>query len=844
MSAALRERSAQARTANGGVPARRAVIRWAWRLFRREWRQQLLVLSMLTVAVAASVLGVAIATSAPPSPNAATFGIANHVVTLPGSDHHLAADIAAIRQHFRIVDVIENEQIATGSVQTVQLRAQDPYGRYGRPMLSLVSGRYPTGPGEVAVTSQVATLFDLHTGGRWQQGGLSRRVVGVVENPSNLLDEFALVAPGQVSTPSQVSILFDATRVSEAGFRFPGGVTPQTPPPASAGLSPAIVVLGVATFGLIFICLVAVAGFTVMAQRRLRAFGMLTALGATDRNVRLVMLANGAVVGIVATLIGAAVGFAGWFAYAPRLQASTAHRIDPFHLPWWAIGTAMALAIATAVVAARRPARSVTRMPAVAALSGRPVRPKAAHRSGLPGIVLLAVGLVLLAFAGGWRGATAGDQLKLLTGLVATTAGSLLLASVCISMLARAGRHAPIAVRLVLRDLDRYRARSAAALAAVTFAVFIAVLTCILATARFADPLDYFGPNLPASQLIVYTPYGSFGAGHGGPLTGPPVPPTQGELRNLQPHVNAIATSLRAHDVLALFSAVNPTAQGAGAVLEQLAANGPNRWTQGASQFYVATPALLRHYGIRQSDIDPTADILTSRAGLAGVRGLQIYYGPQGPGQRGICPAGSCVENPRTQTLGQLPTDVSDPNLLLTEHAMRTLGLRQAANGWLIQAAGPLTPAQINAARQMAAAADATIEVKNQNPPLSELRNWSTAAGILIALGVLAMTTGLIRSETAGEVRTLTATGASGRTRRTLTGATAGALGLLGALLGTAVAYLAAIAWYRSSLSTTVRHVPVDDLIVILAGLPLAATIGGWLLAGREPPAIARQPIE
>jgi len=38
--------------------------------------------------------------------------------------------------------------------------------------------------------------------------------------------------------------------------------------------------------------------------------------------------------------------------------------------------------------------------------------------------------------------------------------------------------------------------------------------------------------------------------------------------------------------------------------------------------------------------------------------------------------------------------------------------------------------------------------------------------------------------------------------------------------------------------------VPVDDLVVIVVGLPLAATIGGWLLAGREPPTIARQPLE
>jgi hypothetical protein len=31
---------------------------------------------------------------------------------------------------------------------------------------------------------------------------------------------------------------------------------------------------------------------------------------------------------------------------------------------------------------------------------------------------------------------------------------------------------------------------------------------------------------------------------------------------------------------------------------------------------------------------------------------------------------------------------------------------------------------------------------------------------------------------------------------------------------------------------------------VILVGMPLAALTAGWLLGGREPPAIGRQPIE
>ena len=97
------------------------------------------------------------------------------------------------------------------------------------------------------------------------------------------------------------------------------------------------------------------------------------------------------------------------------------------------------------------------------------------------------------------------------------------------------------------------------------------------------------------------------------------------------------------------------------------------------------------------------------------------------------------------------------------------------------------------------------------------------------------MTVGLIRSETARDLRTLTATGASSTTRRTITGATAAALALLGALLGTAGAYLALLAWYHRDLHP-MRQVPVLNLVTIVIGLPLLAAICGWLLAGREPP--------
>ena len=62
----LAHRSAPRGPKNGGVAARRAVVRWAWRMFRREWRQQILVTALLTVAVAAAISSVTVAYNSAP----------------------------------------------------------------------------------------------------------------------------------------------------------------------------------------------------------------------------------------------------------------------------------------------------------------------------------------------------------------------------------------------------------------------------------------------------------------------------------------------------------------------------------------------------------------------------------------------------------------------------------------------------------------------------------------------------------------------------------------------------------------------------------------------------------
>ncbi|MBO0823633.1 MAG: hypothetical protein J2P27_07205, partial [Actinobacteria bacterium] len=501
--------------AGSGIVARRAVIRWGWRLFRREWRQQLLVLGLLTVAVAATIWGTSVVTNTQlPNATYATFGTASAMATLPGADPNLAADIAAITDRWGPADLIDSQNIATGTKQSVELRAENPHGYYNSPLLGLVSGTYPAGPGQVALTSQIASRYNAHLGGTWHGGGTTWRVTGIVQNPSDLSDKFVLVAPGQVTHPGQVTLLLGpaaARAINDSSATVPGvrAATVTLPNGFSGGLSPAVAVLLVEVLGLAFIGLLSVASFSVMAQRRLRALGMLSAIGATERNLRLVMIAGGLVTGVVGALAGTALGLAAWLTYAPTLQRATGHVVNATHLPWWAFAIGILLAIATSALASRRPAKTMAAVPVVAALSGRPAPPKAVHRSAVPGVIVFAAGLACLALSGGLNAVDGGNgpnakPLVLLVGLVVTITGTCLLAPLAISVLAAGtGGRLPVAIRIALRDLVRYRARSGAALAAITFAVFLAMAICITASIRFDNPLNWIGSNLSSDQVYV-----------------------------------------------------------------------------------------------------------------------------------------------------------------------------------------------------------------------------------------------------------------------------------------------------------------------------------------------------
>jgi putative ABC transport system permease protein len=859
---ALAHRSRLRRPANGGVAARRAVVRWAWRMFRREWRQQMLVIALLAVASAAAVASVTIAYNSG-SADDAEFGSATSLLRFDGADPgKLEAGLAATGDRFGTIEVIGHRSLRVpGSVDPVEFRSQAPRGPYGEARLALRRGGYPRGPGEVAVTDGVATLLGVGIGDPLARDGRRRTVVGIVENPGDLGDEFALVSPSSAGAPDHVTVLVDADAdavdsfmdgpAAGARFGFAGTEARQSNRGADA-----LAMFSVATVFLLLATLVAAAGFAVIAQRRLRQLGALAAIGATEKHLRLVLLTNGAVVGAIGALIGAILGVAIWLALVPTLEPAVGHRLDPLSLPSTLLAAIVVVAILGATAAAWWPGRAVARIPVTLALSARPPRPRATHHSTIVAAVLIAAGIGSLALS------NRDSEPLIVAGILATIVGTLLLGPLAIRLFARAAGHSPLAARLALRDLARYQARSGAALAAITLALGIAAAVVIVAAAEekksAAEPA-----NLSNRQIRVYT------GATPDPESVATQPPT--ELERMAARVRQLAAGLDDAAVIPLRNVPIPGERssvddsGTRVLLTQTLrrkVDDPKsrRWSRRAmlclgpragcyvteSRLYVATPALLSYLGIDPAEVDPSTDFLADRSVPTDeLVTLSERTTTRTAGRPKVTEhAVTNVQRiDRRKLFGSPKGEPTAPTSFITPGGLRRRGWRQVPSGWLVESRRPLTSEQIADARQLAAEAGLTIEVQREPSSQAKLSAIATAAGALLALAILAMTVGLIRNETAGDLRTLTAAGATSRVRRTLTAATAGGLALLGALLGVAGAYVVVAATYLDDLGYLGR-IPALYLVLIVVGVPLAATAAGWLLTGREPPAIARPAIE
>jgi putative ABC transport system permease protein len=809
--------------APGGVVARRAIVRWAVRLLRREWRQQALVIALLLAAVTVSALAVAVAANGARSPTA-EYGTATKRIQLETDTATFAREVEAARSYFGTIEVIRrSRQPVLGTTTRYEVRGQDPHGPFAASTLALLTGRYPEGDGEVALTDGVAKLTNLRLGGLLHFADRNRTVVGIVENPFDLDNEFALVPPSSDLPGETLTILFRASDQRAHEFPSPRPVFVDSRPNDTPGIN-ALGVFTISALTLVFVALAAAAGFVVVAQRRLRQLGMLAAVGATRRHLRLVMLANGVVVGAIAGIAGTVLALAAWFAVRSRLEPLVAHRIDPWNLPWALLLTEALLAVAVATAASWWPARSVARHPVMEALTGRPAPIKSRHRSVLLALGLLALGVVCFGFGIHPEQDQEINPLLFFPGVAVVALAVPLLCPAAVSLLGRIPGSTPVAARLALRDLARYQARSAAALATITLGLALSVAIVAVAAAARRPPDE---GNLSNHQLLVrigdvdltndyaYVPER-----------------TPRELARLDATIGQIAASLDHPTVVALDTAVDPSKDlvrnlqvlhSAALLFRALGPRGQDG-VDYVSQLYLVTPQTLAYLGLNPGAVSAGAQLLTP------------HTGPFVVASKAGAVDVTTVDTIHTTAFTRAPTS------LITPRFARTHGLTRVRAGWLLDSRTLITGSQLSAAQSIAADAGITVEARDPQTGLARLRVAAASAGVLLALSVLALTVGLIRSEAANDLRILTATGATSATRRTITAATTSALALTAALLGAAIAYISLIAGYWPA-AGRLTQIPYTELAILIAGIPLAAGAAAWLLAGREPTDLNRTAI-
>ena len=339
----------------------------------------------------------------------------------------------------------------------------------------------------------------------------------------------------------------------------------------------------------------------------------------------------------------------------------------------------------------------------------------------------------------------------------------LLLGPLAIRIFSGVAGRVSIAPRLALRDLVRYQARSGAALAAVTLALGIAATIVVVASAeeakRAAEP-----PNLSDRQIRVY-----LGPAEARELIPPDAPAQAARPPRARASAARRASSTRA-TVIPLRKAVQPGATpivvgGTRVFAPASRSSRPARRypaaeaTAPSRQLYVATPAVLalprnrsRHGRSAAPTSSPTA-----------------ASGPTGSSSRASrsrreMPPSRTSRRSTSADTSSAPTARRRPPTFITLNGLRRHGWKQIPAGWLVESSRPLTSDQIADAREVAANAGLTIEVQQRKRTPSR-RRWPSRPprARILALAILAMTVGLIRGESAGDLRTLTATGATAR---------------------------------------------------------------------------------
>nr|WP_055505173.1 FtsX-like permease family protein [Nonomuraea pusilla] len=405
------------------------------------------------------------------------------------------------------------------------LDLRDPLARGVR---RLVEGRFPAAPGEVAVTPALVDA-GVRVGGTI---GVTRRdaparVVGVMEHPTRpgirevaALPGATLEEDGEESgvgwlaeTPAPLS-LADVARLNRQGLLVASRAVIEDEPRPDYGYGLSFDEgASWAAVGAVLIvtetALLAGPAFAVGLRRRGRELALIAAQGGSAAHLRLVVLADGLLLGGVA----AALGTAGGIGVGLLAESIAARTLDwqsgPPEIPWPQVLGVALLGLVSALAAALVPAVSAARQDPVQVLAGRSAEARGRPARPLPGLVLAVLGLGAVALAA-WKGDVAATVASIRLSVVASSIplvfGLVALMPWLVQITGRWAARLPLPLRLSVRDAGRHRTRTASAVAAVMAATMGAVAIGIGYSSSHAVRMLQYPGETPPGTLWISAP--------------------------------------------------------------------------------------------------------------------------------------------------------------------------------------------------------------------------------------------------------------------------------------------------------------------------------------------------
>ncbi|GAA3910427.1 FtsX-like permease family protein [Microbacterium invictum] len=268
------------------------------------------------------------------------------------------------------------------------------------------------------------------------------------------------------------------------------------------------------------VVMLAGAAFAVSARRQQRSLAIAASVGADARDLRRTVRLQGTVLGLIAGLLGVAVGI-GLAALVMRLvDNGSASMFWGFHVPWPLLVGILVFAVLVGTVSALMPARGVAKSDTISALRGARRPQKVTASRPLWGSLLILVGVAITIVCGIAAAAvTVNDDIAwdsplrwmptigIIGGPILAQLGIVLSGRWLLWLASRALSKLGVAARIASRDAVANGARTVPAFAAIGATVFVGVFAVGLGTMATGQAARAWHYNAPVGTAIA-TLYG------------------------------------------------------------------------------------------------------------------------------------------------------------------------------------------------------------------------------------------------------------------------------------------------------------------------------------------------